>query len=196
LGRDSYDGALRWVLGQTGQETGWRYRMHLLLSGEKQDLPADEGWPWFPGAASWVSPTASAIIGLRRAQRFSNNGAIRTRIEQGQRYLLAHACEDGGWNHGGAHALGYQAESYPETTGLALLALRGVPKPQLSRAIARARQMAETCRFPEGASWLKMGLMAHGETGSLAFPDGKARTVRDLCLEALAEAQLAGKLDL
>jgi hypothetical protein len=195
VGIEVYRAALGWTLRQTGEETGWGYRLRLLLNGEK--LPeADGGWPWFPGAASWVSPTATALIGLRQARRFSSEPEIAARIEQGRRFLLAHACQDGGWNHGGAKPLGQDAQSYPETTGLALLALRGMDRSKVARGIDRARQLAAACRFPEGTSWLKMGLAAHGETAGITFSEGKARTVRDLCLEAVAEEHMAGRLDL
>jgi len=190
-----YRNALNWVLRQTGQETDWMYRLRLRLTSQ-EDRYQISGWPWFPGAASWVSPTSAAIVGLRRAHSYSGDAAIARRIEEGQRYLVMHTCADGGWNHGGERALGYNAESYPETTGAALLALRGAPRATLAASIRRARILAETCSFSEGASWLRMGLAAQGETLPEKSTLGKPRNLRDQCLEVLSHLVAEGAIEL
>ena len=193
FGDRSYRSALDWVLRQTGQETSWIYRLRLRLHSQ-EDRFQSSGWPWFPGAASWVSPTSAAIVGLRHAQLYSSNEAIGQRIDEGRRFLITHTCEDGGWNHGSARALGYSAESYPETTGAALLALRGLPRVQLSASIQRAKILAGTCSFSEGLSWLRMGLAAQGETLAQNLVSGKPRNLRDQCLEVLSDRTSVGAM--
>jgi len=195
FGEPCYRHALDWVLRQTGQETSWIYRLRLRLDSQ-EDRFQSSGWPWFPGAASWVSPTSTAIVGLRHAQLYSSNEAIGQRIEEGRRFLITHTCEDGGWNHGSDHALGYSAESYPETTGAALLALRGMPRAQLSKSIQRAKTLAATCSFSEGWSWLRMGLAAQGETLAANRVSGKPRNLRDQCLEVLSDRTSTGAMQL
>jgi squalene cyclase len=195
-----YERALDWVLQQTGQETTWLYRLKLRWFPQEAG-PGVEGWPWFPGTASWVSPTSMAILGLRRAQLFASHGnsrqqAIAQRIEEGKRFLISHTCQDGGWNHGSQKALGYAADSYPETTGAALLALRGSPRQQLSVSIERAKALAAGCSFSEGLSWLRMGLAAHGETLAPQPAPARARNLRDECLEVLSEKVSEGAVQL
>jgi hypothetical protein len=197
FGAQCYQAALDWVLRQTGQEASWIYRLRLRMTSQS-DRNGITGWPWFPGTVSWVSPTSTAIVGLRRAQLYtsSRQGEIANRIEEGKRFLISHTCQDGGWNHGSEKSLGYAADSYPETTGAALLALRGVPREPLSASIERAKKLAATCSFSEGVSWLRMGLAAHGEALPAQPASGKARNLRDECLEVLSERVTEGAVQL
>jgi squalene cyclase len=200
FGSRCYQGALDWVLGQTSQESSWLYRLKLRWLSQDDSHRAG-GWPWFPGTASWVSPTSTAILGLRRAQIYashedSRQQAITRRIEDGKRFLMSHTCQDGGWNHGSEKALGYAADSYPETTGAALLALRGAPRERLTASIDRAKTLAVACSFSEGLSWLRMGLAAHGETLPPKPVAAKARNLRDECLEVLSQRVDEGAVQL
>jgi hypothetical protein len=112
----------------------------------------------------------------------------------GQRFLLSKMCEDGGWNHGSSRALGYEADSYPETTGLALLALHGVQSRKLVKAFAAAERHLRQCQSTEGLSWLLLGLLAHSRPlmeGALA--SAPTRTVLDASLSILAQAAVKGR---
>ena len=127
--------------------------------------------------------------------------------------MLARRCRDGGWNHGSTRALGYDSDSYPETTGLALLALHGVDDPKVTQGVARGEQQLAVCQSSEGVSWLRLGLGAHGRAPLAPAPgkipnqtgDGaniaEAGTtapvmhggVMEIALAALADAAQAGK---
>ncbi len=104
-------------------------------------------------------------------------------------------CADGGWNHGSEHALGHDLNSYPETTGQGLTALRPLPGAKDREAIEKAKQAARrhyaTCTTAEGLAWLRMGLAAHGEVPparrGLASPP-VPRTTLDAALMAIASA--------
>jgi squalene cyclase len=184
--------AIGWLKTRSGRESGWRYRLQQRLVGNKDDFP--EGWPWFPGAAAWVIPTSLGILAFEKALRQNQAapGELQERIEAGRKYLLEHMCADGGWNHGSNRALGRDGDSYPETTGIALLALNGVASAQIERAKATARKLLASCRAAEGIAWLRMGLAAHGETvapGSDPVSDPVCRTNMDEALMTLAQAQ-------
>ena len=86
-----------------------------------------------------------------------------TRLQEGRAFLLARRCRDGGWNHGSTKALGYDSDSYPETTGTALLALNGVSAAEIEKDLQRAEAHLVTCKSNEAASWLTLGLLAHGK---------------------------------
>ena len=91
-------------------------------------------------------------------------------MNSGREFLFGRMCADGGWNHGSNQALGRDGDSYPETTGIALTALRGslqlrtIDRERIERAKAAARRHLATCRTAEGIAWLRMGLAAHGRT--------------------------------
>ena len=182
LGVEAHGRGLSWLLRQTGAEsTLWnrmRRRMQGLGPEYEDEVP---GWPWMPGNAAWVTPTAIAILALRQEE----SAEARQRAALGRRYLLARACRSGGWNHGSSRALGREADPYPETTGIALLALRGAASPKLAAAIGRAEAFGPSCRSAEGLAWLRLGLLAHGRpVGERAVPP--RRTPMDAALSTLA----------
>jgi hypothetical protein len=129
-------------------------------SPPEQEFP---GWPWIPDAAAWVGPTSLAILALDKEYRRRPLPAIRERIDAGRRFLLARACHEGGWNHGSVRALGYESSPYPETTGMALAALRGVRSPTTERSLTVAQRFLGECRSADALNWLRLGLLAHGQ---------------------------------
>jgi hypothetical protein len=162
LGEAVHQDCLKWLLTQTGQESTMVHRIRQWMLGN-QDLStgAEKGWPWYPGAAAWVMPTAISLLALKKERTSHSSPVLLERIDGGTKYLLAHSCKDGGWNHGATHALGYEANAYPETTGVALLALRGVKAPEVDLGIAQAEKFFRE-PHPAGAAWLRLGLLAQG----------------------------------
>jgi len=191
LGDRAYSRGIAWILRQADADSGLLMGVRHLLTGQSPSTP---GWPWFPGTGAWVTPTALSMLALRRALRFSPSPPILARFESGVACLLAHACSDGGWNHGAARALGYDARSYPETTGLALLALAGHDAPQVRKACAWAQQHLSDCQTSEGESWLRLGLQAQERFPADCPPARRTpRTVQNAALAALAASAAAGR---
>jgi hypothetical protein len=172
-------------MGTTGFESSFEFRLRQWLLGNER--PADiefDGWPWFPGAAAWVGPTSVAIMALEKEHRRKPLIGIRERVDGGRKFLLLRACNEGGWNHGSVRALGYESKPYPETTGMALAALRGVRAPQVARSVAVARQFLVECRSADAQNWLRLGLVAQGE-----LPPGYCRP-QDLSFRTIPETSL------
>jgi hypothetical protein len=184
IGPDNFHSALKCILQQMGTNSTFWYHLRERLLGTNS-AEENPGWPWFPGTAAWVTPTALAILALEKVEKKQPSPEIRQRVEKGRRFLMARRCADAGWNHGSSHALGYEGNSYPETTGAALLALRGVSG--LDKSIAAAEAHWPLCRSAEGAAWLKMALLAHGRKAE-GWPDHSApRNIRDTALCVLAD---------
>ena len=194
IGRSHHGRAVDWLMGQTGQETSLAYRLRSELMGnEALTAEARTGWPFFPGAAAWVSPTSISILALEKARRYQNAGGIQARIETGRQFLLDRICRDGGWNYGRSNVLGVDAPSYPETTGQALLALNELQSSKLGKALIAAQEQARQCQSAEGLSWLQLGLQAHGVVPVGPLRPLVARHVVDSALGILAKAALNGR---
>ena len=184
-----YEAALGWVMRQSGSETTWVHRARQFLLGNA--TRRNRGWPWYPGAAGWVTPSALSILALDKVSARFPSPEVRERAAEGRRFLWEVRCADGGWNHGSSRALGYDSPSYPETTGTALLALRGASDSRLPQALERARRHYSECRSAEAAAWLRLGLAAHGElVPERALP---AHEVTGAALAAAAASAAAGR---
>lgn len=59
--------------------------------------PTLQGWPWWPGEASWIEPTALALLALSTV---STHSIDRARRDESIQYLLDRRCRPGGWNVG------------------------------------------------------------------------------------------------
>jgi len=194
LGSDAYRRGVVWIVRQTGEETSFLSRVQQFLTGNGESYRGYDGWPWFPGTSAWVTPTALSMLALRKAARYADFAQILGRLDRGASYLLQHVCSDGGWNHGAARALDYDARSYPETTGVALLALSGKDAPAIRRACGWARAQLSGCRTSEGESWLRLGLLAHGQLPPNAPPPARPpRTIQNAALALLASAAAEGR---
>jgi len=177
VGGARHAGAIRWLMGISGQETSFEYRLReWLLGNSPLDETEFEGWPWVPGAAAWVGPTSIAVLALAKESLHHPSAAISDRVRNGREFLLRRMCSGGGWNHGATRPLGYEGEPYPETTGLALAALRGVQSPKLEKAVTVARQFLDECRSADALNWLRLGLLAHAQ-----LPDGYCRPAELTC---------------
>jgi hypothetical protein len=151
-----------WLVAREGRRPGLVARALGRLTGQHERLEQDRtlrGWPWHAAAASWVEPTASALLALRAlAERVPVAGA-RERVEEGERLLWDRVCVGGGWNYGNRRVLGEALEPFPDTTALALLALQGSARRE---ALGRSCDTLGTL-LDEKASRLALAL------GALAF---------------------------
>jgi len=118
---------------------------------------------------------------------------LRQRIDAAQAFLLSRKCADGGWNHGSQRSLGYNSDSYPETTGQALLALAGTDAAKLEDTFRLAQRFLREQRSSGGAAWLRLGLSAHQQIPAAApLFNMPCRTVPDAALTLVAQAAEQG----
>jgi hypothetical protein len=195
LGQEAHRRAIVWLLGMTGEESTLTYRLREWLLGNAR-LGDNEsvGWPWVPGTAAWVGPTSLAILALEKENTLRPRADLRRRVEEGRGFLMQRMCHDGGWNHGSVRAYGYESLPYPETTGQALAALRGVRSPEVAKALTVARRFLAECRSADAQNWLRLGLLAHDElSAGYCVPAGVAsRTLPDTSLDMLVGAAQKG----
>ena len=196
LGAESHSRAIHWLLGATGRESTRSYRLREWLLGNAR--PADQefsGWPWIPGAAAWVGPTSIAVLALDKENRKRPSRDLQRRIYEGRHFLLTRTCDGGGWNHGGVHALGYESRAYPETTGMALAALRGLNTAPVIQSVEKAKMFLADSRSADALNWLHLGLMAHGSVpNGYCRPTGvECRTLPETSLRVLVTEAEKGR---
>ncbi len=206
---EAREGAARgaaWLLDQEGAGSPWWVRLIFRLFPERRSVELDPdltGWSWTEGTFSWIEPTAYALMALGRMRASLPARRVAERIELGERMILDRECAGGGWNYGNSRVLGEELWPYPDTTALALIALRNRPdSPEVERGLAALDRM-----LGENRSILSLGLAglafrAHGRriaalgeevgTGLLTAP-GQLET-RAVAWAALALADGADPL--
>lgn len=158
---EPFQKGVAWLLGSAGIE-GPLWRRLILKTGifgnpgRNLDL---KGWPWKPDTASWVEPTAHAIVALKQASAKVPSGKLQERVRIGQAQLLDVRCADDGWNYGNHASLNVDLVAFPETTGLALIGLQGYP--DLGKSIDLAVRMARETTSPLARAWLTIALKLH-----------------------------------
>ncbi|HKA00492.1 MAG TPA: hypothetical protein VKE70_28465 [Candidatus Solibacter sp.] len=191
LGEKTHERAIAWLMGTTGEESTAVFRLRRWLLGASPKKAEPAGWPWVRGTAAWVVPTALAVLALDKEYQRRPSPAIRHRIADGRRFLVERMCVSGGWNHGSVLVYGVEGLPYPETTGVALSAMRGVKSSATDRAIAAARKFLGECKSADELNWLRLGLMAHGQLpADFSRPPLACRTLIETSMDMLvAETQ-------
>jgi hypothetical protein len=108
-------------------EASWTWRLRYRLSGAGKLLrqnPALHGWSWVPGTASWVEPTAYALILLANAPGGELPAEARRRRARAEAMLFDRMCPGGGWNLGNPEIYGVAGTPGVTPTSWALLALQ------------------------------------------------------------------------
>jgi hypothetical protein len=182
--------AVAWLLGQKPAETSGVIGFLQRLLNTPGSRPPPGGAAWYPGTAAWVAPTAMQIFALARAATLTGDPMLQQALEQARSFLLARRLADGGWNHGGWYAASERVASYPETTGMALAALRGFPPQVLRPSIDLAEATVARAGSLEAWAWLNMSLVIHNRRASTERADAPVEfpvwTVRDLALGILS----------
>jgi hypothetical protein len=138
----------RWLLGVEGRRLGRAQRFTEWLLGRESAVVVDDqltGWPWVHDTFSWIEPTAYAVLALDGLRKELPADPLARRLDVARRMIADRACADGGWNYGNSRVLGEELWPYPDTTALALLALRtaGAPAAQAKHLDALERMLGE-----------------------------------------------------
>lgn len=159
-----------WLLGQRSGRLPWLMRAWFRLfpssAATDQDMEL-VGWPWAPGTTAWVEPTAWALLAVRRLRSRLPEDAVAFRIGQAELMLADRMCVGGGWNYGNRIVMGSEIPPYPDTTALALMALRDAADPGRNAALIepgfeRLREMLLETRSILVLALATMALRLHG----------------------------------
>lgn len=181
---EPFEKGVAWLLGTAGNESQM-YRRVLLRIGSALGMVEDQrdfsmkGWPWKPETASWVEPTAHAVVALKQAAAKASHRQIAERVRLGEGMLMDIRCKDGGWNYGNRTARGEDLRSYPETTAIALVGLQG--RADLDGSFDLAKRMLGETASPLARAWLTIAMRVNG----IAVEDLAGESSPDVLITAL-----------
>jgi hypothetical protein len=164
---------LHWLLNSWPAEgtLWWRLRHKLFSTRVIEQDSSLRGWNWTPGTASWVEPTAHALLFLRALPPEVLPPLAAKRRRLAERMLFNRMCPGGGWNSG--NPLVYGAAGVPRIgpTAWALLALRDyAERPEILESL---EWLEAACQIIPGAASRALAhrcLVAYGRRVSPLAP--------------------------
>jgi len=147
----------------------WR-RLAAKLTRSEPSVRQDRslrGWSWTPGSASWVEPTAWALLAFRSIPEELHPPAAAKRRSLAERMLYDRMCPGGGWNSG--NPLVYGAAGVPRIgpTVWALLALQASrSRPENCRSLDWLEQAYPQIPGPASLALAHLCLEIHGRSVS------------------------------
>ena len=157
--------AMAWILNTRGREGHWLWRWKFKISDRQVHFDPDKfGWPWIPGANSWVIPTAFTLVALKQFTACARSELADGRIRTGIDMLLDRACLGGGWNAGNSVVYGVPLAAHVEPTAIALLALQDGPRTELVRqSVAWLKARAAELQSVSSLAWAILALFIYQE---------------------------------
>jgi Squalene-hopene cyclase C-terminal domain len=130
---------ISWLGREYPPESKQLFRLRYRLSGarkvNRQD-PTLPGWNWTPGTASWVEPTAYALLLLANAPPETLLEEAAERRQKAEAMLYDRMCPGGGWNLGNPEVYGVAGIPRVAPTAWALLALQAHPeRPEVQQSL-------------------------------------------------------------
>jgi hypothetical protein len=154
--------------------TLWR-RLLIRFSSDRHLSPintAYRGWGWTPGTASWVEPTAFALLTLQECPEELLPRMARQRLVLGEAMLRDRMCPGGGWNCGNPRVYGVAGEALVMPTVWALLALRQQPeKRENSLSLAWLESYTPHISGTGSLTLAQIGLASYGRKWPVGAPD-------------------------
>ena len=155
--REAVSAGIHWICDDWPLDGRLWRRLLGRFSSDRHLSPINasyRGWGWTPGTASWVEPTAFALLALQKCPEELLPRTAQRRRRLGEAMLRDRMCPGGGWNCGNPRVYGVAGEALVIPTVWALLALRGDPeKPENSLSLA----------------WLEGNIPSTSGTASLAL---------------------------
>jgi hypothetical protein len=162
---DAREKAYKWLLEQRGREGHWFWRWKFKSADRKVQFNADRyGWPWTPGANSWIIPTGFSVIGLKQFTVCNQSEASQARLRLGVEMILDRACPGGGWNEGNSVVYGVPLRPHVDATAIALLALQDEERTSTVQAgLTWLRKESASIDSAESLAWCILTLFVYQE---------------------------------
>jgi len=156
---------LKWLCDDLPRDSSPWMRIVQRLRGDSRINSQNDsyrGWGWTPRTASWVEPTAFALMALRDAASQQLPADAKQRRDLAVALLYDRMCPGGGWNCGNPRVYGVDGDALVLATCWALLALRG------SERAARKKDAPEKPGRGLSLAWLQKEFAKIESAASLA----------------------------
>lgn len=158
---------LKWLINARPAGGGWFSGLMTRLSRKPPAVQQNnslKGWSWVPRTASWVEPTAYALILLKSAPATLCPPRVGERIRLANRMLYDRMCPGGGWNSGNPLVYGVSGIPRVGPTVWALLALRQYAERAGNRqSLKWLEDHYSSIRGPASLALAHLGLTAYGQ---------------------------------
>ena len=175
---------LKWLCEDFPRDSSVFRRFLQSLRPKSQIVSQNDtyrGWGWTPKTASWVEPTAFALMALREADPGQLPASASQRCDLAIALLYDRMCPAGGWNCGNPRVYGVDGDALVLPTCWALLALRDASE-KPGRALSLAWLQREFPKVESAASLAvaRMTLETYGIQPPRAKRDLQDWTAREL----------------
>jgi hypothetical protein len=180
------ENAFHWLVSERGREGHWfwRWKFKTVDRNVRFD-PEKYGWPWTPGSASWVIPTAFSVIALKQYTVCNRLEASEKRIRLGVEMLLDRVCVTGGWNSGNSLVYGVPLRPHVEATAIALLAMQDEHRSvMIDKSLDLLKRRAASVDAITSLAWCILSLFVYQEPvdglkNRLAILIGDGKKIQD-----------------
>jgi hypothetical protein len=156
---------LKWLCDDLPRDSS-PFRRFLQSLRPKSEIVSQNtmyaGWGWTPKTASWVEPTAFALMALRDVPQQYLPANASQRRDVAIALLYDRMCPGGGWNCGNPRVYGVDGDALVLATCWALLALRG------SERAAQKKDASENPGRALSLAWLQKEFAKIESAASLA----------------------------
>jgi hypothetical protein len=186
LSADNVKAGLKWICEDFPRDSSPLRRFVQSLRPKSDTVSQNDsyrGWGWTPRTASWVEPTAFALMALQEAKphQLPKNAAERRNLAVS--LLYDRMCPGGGWNCGNPRVYGVDGDALVLATCWALLALRDAPE-KPGRTLSLAWLQKEFSKI-ESAGSLAVACMTLQNYG--IEPSAANRTLQDWTAENFSD---------
>ncbi len=177
--REKVARGLAWLCQELPGEARWFPRLMRRFSKRPKIGTQNEtyyGWSWTVGTASWVEPTAYAILLLHVTPAELRSATAQQRLDLGEAMLRDRMCPGGGWNCGNPVVYGVPGIPQMSSTAWALLALREHPEwPEVKESISWVQEHLKEIQSPGSLALALMAMNACGRAD-----EGLAQSLQSL----------------
>jgi hypothetical protein len=156
----------RWLLRQEPRQPGLLVSLLHRMAPEAMAVrhdPTLRGWSWAADTASFVEPTAYALLALKKLRRVLPPAQMSERINEAESMIYDRMCKGGGWNYGNSTVLEADLWPYADVTALTLLALADQRSREANqRSLIALRRMVESVDSGLTLSWATLCFAAYG----------------------------------